>query len=246
MPNRILKEQICASDDIDRLKPSEEVFFYRLIVKCDDFGRFDARPKFLKSALFPIKNGVTVKNVEDSLQALVSVGLVVLYEVEGKPFLFLPTWERHQQRRANKSKFPPPSESDINGYQLQSDVPVLENRESLLENREPKGESSDRFAQFWSAYPKKKSKGQAEKAWEKLKPNDSLFKTIMGTLAVAVKSADWLKDSGQYIPYPATWLNAKGWEDEYDVPTAQKSEQPRREYLGEDENGNAIWRDSNG
>jgi len=24
---------------------------------------------------------------------------------------------------------------------------------------------------------------------------------------------DWRKDSGQFIPHPATWLNAKGWED---------------------------------
>ena len=28
------------------------------------------------------------------------------------------------------------------------------------------------------------------------------------------KSKDWQKDNGQFIPYPATWLNAKGWEDE--------------------------------
>ena len=27
-------------------------------------------------------------------------------------------------------------------------------------------------------------------------------------------SKDWLKDNGQYIPYPSTWLNQKRWEDE--------------------------------
>lgn len=25
---------------------------------------------------------------------------------------------------------------------------------------------------------------------------------------------DWLKDKGQFIPYPSTWLNQKRWEDE--------------------------------
>jgi hypothetical protein len=25
---------------------------------------------------------------------------------------------------------------------------------------------------------------------------------------------DWIKDGGKFIPYPATWLNAKRWEDE--------------------------------
>lgn len=127
MPNRILKESICSSEDIDKLKPFEEIFFYRLIVKCDDFGRYDARPKVLKSALFPIKDGVTAKNVEDALHTLASVGLVKLYEVDGRPFLFLPTWLSHQQKRANKSKFPEPSVSEINCNQPQSDSPVFEN-----------------------------------------------------------------------------------------------------------------------
>lgn len=25
---------------------------------------------------------------------------------------------------------------------------------------------------------------------------------------------DWQKQNGRYIPYPATWLNARGWENE--------------------------------
>ena len=36
----------------------------------------------------------------------------------------------------------------------------------------------------------------------------------MHSLSVANGSLDWIKDGGQFVPYPATWLNAKGWEDE--------------------------------
>lgn len=71
------------------------------------------------------------------------------------------------------------------------------------------------FEQFWSAYPKKRSKGQAEKAWNKINPSNELYITIMRSLDKAKVSKDWTKDGGQFIPYPATWLNAKGWEDEY-------------------------------
>ena len=28
------------------------------------------------------------------------------------------------------------------------------------------------------------------------------------------ETKQWKSDNGQYIPYPATWLNARGWEDE--------------------------------
>lgn len=71
------------------------------------------------------------------------------------------------------------------------------------------------FDLFWQQYPKKRSKGQAEKAWAKLRPNDELFESIMAGLERAKASYEWQKEGGQYIPYPATWLNAKGWEDEY-------------------------------
>ena len=43
MPNRILKESICTNEQIDGLTAFEETVFYRLIVICDDFGRFDGR-----------------------------------------------------------------------------------------------------------------------------------------------------------------------------------------------------------
>ena len=50
MPNRIIKESICTSDTIDQLSPEEEIFFYRLIVNCDDYGRMDARPQILRAS----------------------------------------------------------------------------------------------------------------------------------------------------------------------------------------------------
>ena len=37
---------------------------------------------------------------------------------------------------------------------------------------------------------------------------------MMSSLEQFRGSKDWLKDNGQYIPYPSTWLNQKRWEDE--------------------------------
>lgn len=76
------------------------------------------------------------------------------------------------------------------------------------------GEKKD-FEIFWEAYPKKKSKGTAEKTWDKIRPNKNLIEIILNKIRIARESEDWQKENGKYIPYPATWLNAKGWEDEY-------------------------------
>ena len=80
--------------------------------------------------------------------------------------------------------------------------------------------SDDGFAAFWTAYPKKKSKGQALSAWKKLKPDSSLQALILKAVEAQKRSPDWQKDKGKYIPYPATWLNAMAWEDE--MPAEQK------------------------
>lgn len=70
------------------------------------------------------------------------------------------------------------------------------------------------FETFYEAYPKKKSRGQAEKAWLKIKPDEQLLASMIATIERAKTSEEWLKESGKYIPYPASWLNAKGWLDD--------------------------------
>ena len=105
MPNRILKESICRSEEIDSLSWFEEVLFYRLIVICDDFGRYDGRAKIIKGSCFPLKD-VTEKDIDKALDKLSAVGLVRVYKAQGRPYLQLVTWAEHQRIRNQKSKYP--------------------------------------------------------------------------------------------------------------------------------------------
>jgi len=74
------------------------------------------------------------------------------------------------------------------------------------------------FEIFWKAYPRKKNKGAALKAWRKLKKSLPPLEKLIAIIEEQKKSTDWTKDAGQFIPYPATWLNASGWEDEITEP----------------------------
>lgn len=138
MPNRILKESICTSDSIDSLSWFEEVLFYRLIVNCDDYGRFDGRVPVVKNRLFPLKENITAQSVKKAIDKLATVGLVTLYEFEGKPYLQLPTWEHHQVVRAKKSKYPPfdtdSHANEINCNQLQANVSVIQSNPNTEHN----------------------------------------------------------------------------------------------------------------
>lgn len=83
------------------------------------------------------------------------------------------------------------------------------------------------FAEFWSAYPLKKAKATAEKAWAKLKPSADLQAAILSAIAAHKLSADWQRDGGQYIPHPTTWLNQRRWEDEVIHARSQRPDQNR-------------------
>jgi len=83
------------------------------------------------------------------------------------------------------------------------------------------------FEEFWKVYPKKRSKRDAQKAWEQVKPNESLVATILATIQSAKTSDDWKRENGQFIPYPATWLRRHGWEDEYERLSSMTETQQR-------------------
>ena len=148
MPNRIIKESICTSENIDQLSLFQETFFVRLMVNCDDFGRMDARAKILSSRLFPLKE-IKTAQIEDALKALVSADLIILYEVDGKPYLQIKTWDKHQQVRAKKSKYPSPDEGTCNQL-ISNDSkcprnPIQSEYESESESNTDTKETAKRF-----------------------------------------------------------------------------------------------------
>ena len=107
MGNRMLKDSILKSEQIDQMDWFEEVMFYRLIVAVDDYGIHPANPVMLSHLLFPMKENVTSGMVKDALTHFVELGLITVYDVENKGiFLKLKTWEDHQRVRESKHKYP--------------------------------------------------------------------------------------------------------------------------------------------
>lgn len=70
------------------------------------------------------------------------------------------------------------------------------------------------FERFWAVYPRRVSRGRAEKAWAKLRPDDALVDRIVQAVQKAARRDRWKAEGLRYVPHPATWLNDRGWEDE--------------------------------
>ena len=73
------------------------------------------------------------------------------------------------------------------------------------------------FGSWYLEYPRKESKQKAREAWSRVK-NRPTLDTLLTTLAWQKKSEQWTKEGGKYVPLPATYINARKWEDE---PTQQ-------------------------
>lgn len=228
MPNRILREGILTSERVNSLTWEGEVFYRRLMSVVDDYGRFSAHPSLLRAALYPLKlDAVRDANMERLLAIVEQARLVRVYEVAGKRYLEM--LDFRQQVRSKESKYPQPPPLDQSA-QCVADAQQVRSRcvadahldGDGVEDVKPLAQP-DGFARFWEQYPKKRSKGDAEKAWKSIRPDRALLDRILQAIAQARLTDDWQKSGGQFIPYPATWLRAKGWEDVVASASAEQS-----------------------
>lgn len=89
----------------------------------------------------------------------------------------------------------------------------LANTSKEKEKKENKEYTPD-FLLFYKTYPKRKAPAEAWKAWKKLNGKRPPIEKIIDAINNQKQTEDWLKNNGQYIPYPATWLNGERWNDE--------------------------------
>ena len=70
------------------------------------------------------------------------------------------------------------------------------------------------FGAFWAAYPKKRARADAARAWKALSPDHGLQARILSALESQKAGAEWQREGGRFVPYPGAWLRGRRWEDE--------------------------------
>jgi hypothetical protein len=152
---------------------------------------------------------------------MVSVGLIQRYPVQGAICLQVNQFEEHQPNlhKRTQSKFPePPGDSGTSGkVRLNLTESNLTEVNPTQPPSAPRRTADALFEQFWAAYPKKKAKDSARKAWDKRRPTEAFLAAMLAALETQKRTLDWRKENGRYIPFPASWLNQARWTDEADV-----------------------------
>ena len=246
MPSRIIKETIIISESLATISAEAERFFWRLVVKADDFGLYYGDPRILASLCFPQKPPSEQK-IRSWLNELIREDMVGTYTApeDGKKYLKLLNWGKCQQTRAKSSKYPEPSSFDSkcnqrNGNQMIANVPVNVNEnengnDNENEKRAHSGRgAADGFDRFWASYPRRVGKKDAVAVWKKIDPDDALVDRIVAGVERWKRSEQWTKDEGRFIPYPATFLLGERWNESDSVSKAATVPPAAKDYGDDD------------
>lgn len=233
---RNIKPGFYKNEDLAECSVWARFIFPGLWMLADKHGVLEDRPKRIKAELLPFDS----QEIEPLLSELEARLLIVRFEKNGASYIWIPGFAKHQTPHYSEKGIgimPPQfQESDSNE---EANIPgiaqehaengapmkVGPNHSSILNPSSLNPESLDPpprrvhgfppgFDEFWAAYPRHVAKKDASKAFAKLRADGALLRRILTALEAAKQSRDWLKDGGAFVPYPATWLNGRRWEDE--------------------------------
>lgn len=207
----MLSRSISTSRRLNRVSDSAALLFSWTLPHLDDFGNMEGGVDVLRGTIVPLRSWPMSK-VEKCKAELCEVKAWQPYEVDGEAYIHCDKFEDYQtfkNDRGRIAEYPQPLES----AGIQGNPP--ESYKLSKEKRSKESENGIPFSEFWNLYPKKVSKKQAEKAWRKVLPSEHT--RIFEDVARRARSPEWQKDRGQFIPYPATYLNGERWKDQVDT-----------------------------
>lgn len=216
---RMFAKSVISSARFLRMPQSSRLLYYDLGMAADDDGVVEA---------FTVLR--TTGAAEDDLRVLASKGFVRVLNED--LVSFITDWRQNNLIRPDR--YHPSVYAELlvkiaDGDNWFTDgIPMVDEREtqvrlgkdstveeSIVEGKAAKPPRG--FDEFWAAYPKKKNKLDAQRAFAKVKVP---LQTLLDAVERQKQSDQWKKDGGQFVPFPATWLRRGAWEDEPDRPPA--------------------------
>jgi hypothetical protein len=198
------------------------------------------------------------RQIHHALDHMVTIGLLLEFEHQGRKYVCDPNWQEFQKVQwPRPTGNPQPPQAVLAKCAEETRVLLerilkrsqegsrkthrLEAKGLRLEATTNGNGLDERFERFWKEYPKKVGKDAARREWQILAPDNDFTDRILVALQQQRASAQWLKDAGQFIPHPRTWLHQGRWQDEATPAAEHVSQQTTmlasatKGFLGDDD-----------
>lgn len=228
---RMFSLTIVDTDAFLDMPQSSQLLYFHLSMRADDDGFVGNPKKVMRMA------GVN----DDDMKVLVAKRFVLVFD---SGVVVIKHWKIHnyiQNDRYHETKYIEEKSALVtkeNGSYTERihDVSKVDTQVRLgkvrlgkvsntIAHQEDDEYPDEGFKAFWDEYPRKVGKGAAWKSWRQLTPSKGLADKILAS--VKSHNADdlqWKKESGKFIPYPATFLNQRRFDDEIQKGISSKSD----------------------
>jgi hypothetical protein len=226
---RTIKPEFFTSADIVSLTPLSRLFYVSLWCEADREGRLNWNIKTLKMRYFPADNC----NIEKMASELIDVGLIKIYEIDGRQYAVIPSFKHHQviNNRESESIIP-----DDSGFY----VDVTLTRESGVQGEGRKGRE------------RKEGKGRERKGKEDAICDDFILpdwidadtwnaymevrqekKAVQSSRAInmIISSLEKMKEKGIDVNAAISESVKNSWKDVYEPRTNNNASQPKESNL---------------
>lgn len=108
---RMISKSISVSERVNSMSLFARLLFTWMIPHTDDFGRMTGSPMKVKALVVPMADE-TKDDVENALREMVEQDLIYWYSVDGKQYIQIKNFDKHQTglHKRTKSKYPAPEE----------------------------------------------------------------------------------------------------------------------------------------
>ncbi len=250
--SRMLNPDFFRDEELAELDYVHRLLFAGLWGLADREGRLENRPKRIKADLFPYDPDV---DVVDGLLRL-NGHFITLYEVEGRNYIHINNFLKHQKPHPREAPSvipecqgaPKVCLRQTQGNPRSPESESVSESETVTQSRNipPSRFTQEQVEAIYEAYPRKKEPRTAKLAIERAlvrikrdgQHEDPAAWLYDRTLRYAASPAG---NKDKYTPYPATWFNAEGfnedpedWQDAAPVAPAAPPELPSERRVKDD------------
>ena len=243
---RSIRPEFWSSEDIAAMSWDTRLVFIGLWSYVDDNGVGRDVERLIVAALFALDEDFreSSRRVTGALRHLSDHGQITRYMVDGRPYLHIAAWTKHQRiEKASVGRYPLPTCDNAEIRESSPTTPVAlpepsppgegekgrrgegERGDELIPSPATPSRTSDPigFAEFWQEYPRKVGKDDARKAYTKALKRATAPRIL---LAAHRYATDPNLPDRQFIPHPSKWLNDGRWDDD-PLPARSSGTTPR-------------------